>query len=221
MTYTELYEHRQRLNTEHLAWMKQAQADFEAVLVARWKAEHPRKRKVPDHRRLVNIYQDELDRARPLVTAECRRRSAEIAVIDAALITFASDEALVETDEWKTVRHVSESDYSTIGIGARGYAQRTAEMEVSRAQQYGVQARMLETSRARVYGYDIQVKLSDAHWHALKNLPVSVRDFLAQCWKRGINPRVLNPYLPAGLEERLGVTYFGELYDPSERVSHA
>ena len=47
----------------------------------------------------------------------------------------------------------------------------------------------------------------------------SLREWLALCWKRGCNPRVYNPWLPHGIEERLGVTYFGELKPLAAKVS--
>ena len=37
----------------------------------------------------------------------------------------------------------------------------------------------------------------------------SFKDQIKSCWKRGVNPRVYNPFLPAGLEEKLGLDYFG------------
>jgi len=38
---------------------------------------------------------------------------------------------------------------------------------------------------------------------------LTLREFVKGCWRRGLNPRVYNPFLPHGLEERLGVTYQG------------
>lgn len=37
----------------------------------------------------------------------------------------------------------------------------------------------------------------------------SLREQIRQCWARGVNPRVFNPWLPVGLEEKLGLDYFG------------
>jgi hypothetical protein len=37
----------------------------------------------------------------------------------------------------------------------------------------------------------------------------SVKNYLKACWGVGVNPRVFNPMLPHGLEEKLGLDYFG------------
>lgn len=39
--------------------------------------------------------------------------------------------------------------------------------------------------------------------------PSTLVEQVRLCWKRGCNPRVFNPYLPHGFEERHGLDYFG------------
>jgi len=44
----------------------------------------------------------------------------------------------------------------------------------------------------------------------LKRLPgVPLREWVRLCWKLGANPRVYNPYLPHGFEEKYGLDFFG------------
>jgi hypothetical protein len=40
-----------------------------------------------------------------------------------------------------------------------------------------------------------------------EGLPVG--EFMRRCWARAWNPRVLDPFLPAGLEDKLGLDYQG------------
>lgn len=42
-----------------------------------------------------------------------------------------------------------------------------------------------------------------------RRTPPPMREEVRLCWKLGINPRVLNPWLPHGYEERVGIDYFG------------
>ena len=37
----------------------------------------------------------------------------------------------------------------------------------------------------------------------------ALRNYLKACWSRALNPRVFNPLLPQGLEERLKIDYQG------------
>jgi hypothetical protein len=38
----------------------------------------------------------------------------------------------------------------------------------------------------------------------------TLREWVRRCWKIGSNPRVYNPFLPHGFEEREGISYHGE-----------
>lgn len=58
----------------------------------------------------------------------------------------------------------------------------------------------------------VEVQGDEATVAALGYVPApSLKEWLAACWRRGCNPRVYNPWLPHGLEERLGVDYFGNV----------
>ena len=58
--------------------------------------------------------------------------------------------------------------------------------------------------------YCIYANTDGAGWDFAMRKPVqSFKDQIKSCWKRGVNPRVYNPFLPAGLEEKLGLDYFG------------
>lgn len=39
--------------------------------------------------------------------------------------------------------------------------------------------------------------------------PPPLREQVRLAWKRGVNPRVYNPFLPHGYEEQAGIDYFG------------
>ena len=37
----------------------------------------------------------------------------------------------------------------------------------------------------------------------------SLREWVRQCWERGVNPRVSMPFLPQSFEEENGLDFFG------------
>lgn len=43
----------------------------------------------------------------------------------------------------------------------------------------------------------------------IKMNPLPLKEWVRRCWKKGVNPRVYNPYLPHGFEEANGLDYFG------------
>lgn len=60
-------------------------------------------------------------------------------------------------------------------------------------------------------GYSVVALVEDElDGEVLKRLPgVPLREWVRLCWKLGANPRVYNPYLPHGYEEREGLDFFG------------
>lgn len=125
-------------------------------------------------------------------------------------------------EEWCVWRTSSTNDYRSVGFGATAYARNAAEMYLVEAQNLGLEARIDQESvketnytvysiASEYYTFRVAVKVHGQEDIDLLNLKpaLSLRDWLKSCWKRGVNPRVLQPYLPPGLEEKLGIDYFG------------
>ncbi len=49
-----------------------------------------------------------------------------------------------------------------------------------------------------------------------KDLSVPLVDWVQACWKRGVNPRVYDPFLPHGFEQRHGLDFHGNRKPSSE-----
>ena len=62
----------------------------------------------------------------------------------------------------------------------------------------------------------VEAAVADAfEVEVLKRLPgLTLREWLKRCMQLGANPRVYNPFLPHGLEARLGLDYFGNDVKP-------
>lgn len=95
-----------------------------------------------------------------------------------------------------------------------GYARRAAHMTASELETHGVIARVEPAPKGEYPSFrDFRVEVaveSDLDVEVLRRLPgPSPREWLKACWRNGINPRVINPYLPHGLEAKLGIDHQG------------
>jgi hypothetical protein len=109
--------------------------------------------------------------------------------------------------------------YGSQGWGAAKYARGEATLWALKAQHYGVRAEVVELRNEpyqSAYGggshveYGVRCDTNELGHAVLERLPaLSLRDWVKACWANQINPRVLDPFLPHGIEEKLGVDYFG------------
>lgn len=112
--------------------------------------------------------------------------------------------------------NISVGDYHTQGFGAERYARAAAEQLMDKALSFGVKARVERVVRpstvikSGLVSFQVTAMVSDSiDVEIIKNKQESLRDWLKNCWKRGVNPRVYNPWLPPGLEDKMGLDYFG------------
>ena len=147
---------------------------------------------------------------------------AQVATLKARLDDLASSTPFREPrEQWCLWKVRSTYDYHTQGFGATSYAQNTAEMYLLEALNLGLEVRIdKEVTKTKDHSFysigdtatfKVMVKAHGEEDIQLLNRkpPMPLREWLKACWKRGVNPRVLNPYLPHGLEEKLGIDYFG------------
>jgi hypothetical protein len=87
---------------------------------------------------------------------------------------------------------------------------------MDKALSFGVKARVERVVRpstvikSGLVSFQVTAMVSDSiDVEIIKNKQESLRDWLKNCWKRGVNPRVYNPWLPPGLEDKMGLDYFG------------
>jgi hypothetical protein len=111
---------------------------------------------------------------------------------------------------------VWDSSYNSQGWGASRYAQGSAEMTADTARFCGIPVEVLreeipcQFSKGTLGRYRVVVQVeSQVDVEILRRKSTSLRDQVKACWARGVNPRVFNPYLPVGYEERAGLDYFG------------
>jgi hypothetical protein len=113
-------------------------------------------------------------------------------IIDANLRPQAGDQRL--SYSWVYGRYSQPSDAH--------YERADIELQREQAEELGLRT---EVENNYIYAFvadpvDVEI---------IKMNPLPRKEWVRRCWKKGVNPRVFNPYLPHGFEEANGLDYFG------------
>lgn len=154
--------------------------------------------------------------------AEDRRRLAELHWVQHQIATLARVVKIEPGEDWSQYRKIYGGSYSTQGLGADTYARGAAELEAVQIEiKTGIKARVRKIEIPRpanpgwhyVHTSDYVVEVQVREGLDLKLIQyapsIPIRDFMKACWSRGLNPRVYQPFLPYGLEAKLGIDYMG------------
>lgn len=130
------------------------------------------------------------------------------------LATKCTKEDIPITEEFQLMETVWESTYRSQGFGARKYAQMNAENMADHARYYEIPVEVRQSEKkltnVTLCDFGIWAKTTREGWELIRHLPgPSTKEWVRMCWKRGVNPRVYNPFLPYGYEEQNGLDYFG------------
>ena len=113
--------------------------------------------------------------------------------------------------------------WHTQGFGANKYAKGDAEMRADRARHYGIPVEVKLVSEQVVRSaypvnssstyqkFEVVAKLAELLDQEIlaHSRPPTLVEQVRMCWKRGVNPRVYDPWLPHGFEEKHGLDFFG------------
>lgn len=140
--------------------------------------------------------------------------------IKGELAAIADDLEIQHADEARKFYEVHSSSYHTQGFGAASYARADAERHARDLTFHGieVEVRKVEGETFRTYGpfgrsvtpitFEVWAKCSETDYQIARYKEgMTLAQQLQWCWNRSINPRVMNPWLPHGLEEKLGVSF--------------
>lgn len=135
-------------------------------------------------------------------------------IIEKNLFDLAQEIEINKTKEFILWKTVGDSDYATQGFGATHYAKGRANEYYDHAIFYGLECEVkrIEKDKDKSYlnGFEVCIKTDSIGAQILdKKEGIDLKTWLKNCWRRGVNPRVLNPFLPDGLEEKFGIDYFG------------
>jgi hypothetical protein len=170
-----------------------------------------------------DAYNEAFARYKTEVDAAYEARKIDLKAIDDRLSDLAESAELRVGTELVSYYRSYVSTYATQGNGCVSYARNAAEMTAQQPRFYGVDARVAPvefekkdppvrfgTSRGIFY-FEVSIQVeSSLDAEIIRRRPgPTLRDELKMALKIGINPRVLNPFLPHGIEEKLGLDYLG------------
>ena len=143
--------------------------------------------------------------------------------LETQLNTIARECLPDHTAEMNLVHRVYASAYASQGYGCEKYTRQSAEnaAKVARNQGFKAEVRPVGQYFRDQYGityqdYGVFCDCSAMGWDLLRRKPaMSLREWIKDCWRRGTNPRVYDPFLPYGIEARLGLDEFGNDLTPA------
>ena len=163
------------------------------------------------------IYNKWKDKAYPVYD----RQRAAMKKLDQMLDDVAQDVPVATTTEyWSLVETVSDDTYRSQGWGKAKYAKTDAELTAAKYKMLGILTELVRVSGEERFG-SFGTYTVGAEWQVWapadsvmielirRKDGLEIKDFLKLCWSRASNPRVINSFLPNGLEEKLGVNYHG------------
>jgi len=141
----------------------------------------------------------------------CGSAEEERQKIEGEICELASALAPEVSDDWHLVDSVPSSSYRT-QPAAEFYAHGDAEIQALEFRRAGVPAEVRLVHGKWGPVYEAWARCAELDVEIVqRSRRLDVAGYLRECWRRGLNPRVLLPGLPAGLEEKLGVSYRGEI----------
>lgn len=112
---------------------------------------------------------------------------------------------------WHFLDSRRDDDYRSQGYGASRYAEGAVQIaaDVARAEGFVDGYDLLVLRHDDVCIAVVRVE-DDLDVQILRRLPgIPLREQVRLCWKRGVNPRVFNPWLPHNFEHEAGLDYSG------------
>lgn len=145
----------------------------------------------------------------------------EGALLEEQLDKAAESLPLPVTTDWNLVYELSENYFST-QTNSGSYSKGLVEWEAEKLRRVGIDAQVRGSVKPpefsqvagfpcrRTIYYQVWAKTTTIGYAQLGYMPSPPqRDFLQFMWRRGLNPRVYRPHLPHGLEEKLGLDFYG------------
>lgn len=227
MGFAELLAERKALETAYWRAAADHAAGYKAALEGSFKKAFPRKRFNMDRAREAPDFAAIRDEWTAKGEAVIVAHTPDKDRLEAALAEAAKTEMPPIMAELRLVHVCHASSWRSQGLGVDRYTRNAAQAYVDKATHYGLRAEVRpvgEPSRC-AYGivhqdYGVFADVDETGWALVDYKPdVPLRDWVKGCWKRGVNPRVYNPFLPHGLEEKLGLDHFGN--DLPERKAPA
>ncbi len=217
----ELRAVRKQLVAREHGWREQANAWCDAEVKRRKKAKAPELEIKAWNEAFCLMPVDLADRGKKLLDAY-EVSEAKLERLTADLNELAQGCTPRVGSTWRKLG--TGGSYHTQGLGAGRYEKGSAEMLADKARLCDVPVDVVQVCAwtpdmhtAFPKGHESQGQWtvfvaveSEADVEIVRRRPgLSLVEQVRLCWKRGVNPRVYNPYLPHGFEEKHGLDFFG------------
>jgi hypothetical protein len=175
---------------------------YRAALEADWRAENPRKKKFDLTRAIDRGEIPNLETIKAEMSAAAERWAKETIhdpkeLTENRLFELAVGLPVPAADEWQQIGDVWESTYRSQSYAASKYANAKAHLIADKAVFYGVEASVERYGEGASVGYRVKARTTPTGAEILRRKPdVPVEEWVAACNRRGVNPRVYNPFLP-------------------------
>ena len=187
---------------------KIAQVSFRPAVEVKIKSLYPRKRKF-DASILTNEQRKEVDDS--LQIEKWRKNNQrllnKVRTLKDEIKDLATQAKIKLSDTMHKVHSVYHSTYSS-QPGYHKYAHASAKLWMLDREKLGIKFELRSTDN----GFEVWAGVKDDVDITILTEMVglmTIKEWVKSCWKMGTNPSVLCPFLPAGLEENLGIDYFG------------
>jgi hypothetical protein len=205
--------------------------EYRVAVIAAFRAKYPRRKLVrnfsfaapPIWGKLAAIDEELMREVRALFTERAEGMTTDHKAAREASeeeVNLAAEGYIPHPEEWgrwTLLATTYSGTYSSQGFGAMKYAHEAAERKAEDARGHGVGARVEKKARKAEGRWGIEhgeflvwVDTDELGAEALRRKPgIPLREWVRRCWARGVNPRVMSPFLPVGYEEKVGLDFFG------------
>lgn len=225
VTFGKLLGTEKRLNKLTPEQMQALQTGLEKDVVAAYKAKNPGERvalpKDEARRRAKlerlgkkldeGVFEDLLRTWREEYVLQADAMRAQRDMVSEQLGQLAETLEPRPGTEWHMYIEVNSSSFHT-QTASHTYARAAVEQYVPMVEEHGIEAQ-IRVNRWEdgkdIADYQLWVRCEPLDWEIMTRRPFSMKGWLEWCWSKAINPRVLQPGLPPGLEQKLGVEVNG------------
>lgn len=211
-------------------------AEFVAVVAAEWKKTQGRKKfslnkaatALPNFAELKApflVRADVIFKTNDAERETLKKRLDELA----EQIEIMDDMKLADKALWTLYGSRSTGDYSTQGFGAETYARGAAKNLLADIEVHGIECEIREDRREPntccgwsmpSVTFQVYAACDEMVCEIVRRKPgISLVEWVRRSWAMGCNPRVSQPFLPVGFEEKHGLDYFGGYVKKKEAVA--
>jgi hypothetical protein len=182
-------------------FIRQFDERFNNELIEIFKQKFPKKKKIDLNLLDSEIIEPVKERYQSIVVAAYKAKIKQIDLLRKLLDQLAESTLVGSSEEMHMIKLSSASNYSSQGWGANKYARSALnhDYEMLKGCGYEVEIRQSlawDDPKCDWYNYELWANLEDWQFDCLiRQQKFDPLTWAIGCWKKGVNPRVYNPFL--------------------------